>query len=240
MHAAVPAEHADRPAAQCVQRRVPRQERGQAVAVEQRERGQQVREQHCRQRAARRRMPQHAGQVAPGLVDGRGLRCRHAHVEAQADHRARRAGGLAAAFHQQPAELAAVHDDVVRPFHADALRAQRLQRLADGHAGGQAQPAQACQPAAVAARQREVEIGGQRRGPGAATPPATGGLALGQQDRCPSCRRLAAQQFGIGRIQRPGDFQRREFGDGGRGQRGADVAGLEQVQRLRQRIATAG
>ena len=80
---------------------------------------------------------------------------------------------------------------------------------------------------------------GQRRGPAASTATATGTLAFGEQDLHARCGG-PAQQFGIGRVDVPGQIERIESGRGGAWQPGADLCGIQQVQRRSQRITAAG
>ena len=85
----------------------------------------QLRDQLGRERIARRRRAQ-LDQAGPRLIDARGVA--HADVEPDADHRAAGAAGFAALLDQDPAELLAAGEQVVRPFERDALDAQRSQR----------------------------------------------------------------------------------------------------------------
>ena len=81
--------------------------------------------------------------------------------------------------------------------------------------------------------QRQVQMRGQRRRPFTATTATAAGLALGQQDGRALLRGRTAQQFGVGRVERPGHLQRSQGRTARIGGRPARIAvGVQQVQRL--------
>ena len=203
------AVHAHVAPGQRIERGVARQERRQAFAVELRPApaaGAPARPRRCALRDGVVATAS-ACQVDPGLVDVAAAAVRHAHVEAEADHRAHRPGVLAAAFDQQAAELA--QPSGRRPPGRSAISGapgvtERVQRFRRGDAGDQAQAAQPRQ-AAAELRATATDTGA----PPAATPRrARGGRGRRSGARPAARRRRArasrAQQFAVGRVDRPG------------------------------------
>ena len=175
----------------------------------------------------------------------RACACRHAHVEAEPDHRAHRTGMFAAALDQQAAELAqavAVGDDeVVRPFQAHALdarataalrprrrrppgsvrRAARGRRRSCAPATGTGWPPAAKPRCARAARARRSGV----RPAGRATP-ARGGSRRSSSELVESIDQATSSVASRART--------------AGGKRRADRVGIEQVERSRQRVAAPG
>ena len=194
---------------QHIERGVACQEGRQTLVVEQVQRRQQGIQQAGGQRVARWRIHTQAREIGPGLVDRGGEVGRHAHIQADADHRARRPGMLAPAFHQDAAQLGATGQQIVGPLHADAVVARLPERFGDGHTDHQTQAAQPCEAAGKLPGHRQVQVRRDRRCPMPASAPASAGLLFGQQHRGALRGRLAAQEFAVGGVQRPCHFEGR-------------------------------
>ncbi|KAG1088085.1 hypothetical protein G6F40_013573 [Rhizopus arrhizus] len=114
-----------------------------------------------------------------------------------------------------------------------------MQRFGHADAGHQAQPGQAAEATGVQAQHRQVDVRGQRRGPGTATTAAATGLAFGQKDAHPALGRAATQQFGVGGVHRPGHLQVVQQRQNRGRQAGADRVRVHQVDRSAPAVALA-
>ena len=101
-------------------------------------------------------------------------------VEADADHGVRRAS-LAARLDEDPAQLRAVHHQVVGPFERRLRDAERAQRARQGDAGDERQARHLAHRALQAARERKRDACARRAVPAPAAAPAARGLLLGRE-----------------------------------------------------------
>ena len=118
--------------------------------------------------------------------------------------------------------------------------AERAQRFGDRDAGGEAEPAEAREPAGIATREREVEVRGQRRTPCAPAPSAPAALAFDQQRLRAIGDAFAAQQHAVAGIDDPFDVERGQQGARRFSEPRADRVGVEQVAGRAQGVTAAG
>jgi hypothetical protein len=95
----------------------------------------------------------------------RGGAGRHAHVDADADHRGDRAGQLAVDLDQDAAQLRRARDQVVRPLEHHAARAHARERAHRAHADHQAQALQRRHASHRSARRKSSRCCARRDSP---------------------------------------------------------------------------
>ena len=107
---------------------------------------------------------------------------RHAHVDADADHHLRRAGGFAAHLDENSAELALLPDQVVRPLQTDAFDAQTPERAHGRDADRETQRGERRRRFDELPAHRHADAAAERRDPAAPAPAAARVLDLGDAD----------------------------------------------------------